>query len=281
MNRPPAPTGLYVLRAVVLALAGASIALSSWLTRDDRGSVASAQAESTFACPMHPHVLGAAPSECPICGMALERREGRGAPMPQGGMSPSSFLLRPAVPRLTRYDLVTARRLKVARVVAAPAWLESADEGEALVYRDEATAGADARFAPARAGAGEIVARLAIELAEPWDELFIRVRFHLAPGDPPRGPGEVGWLRISIEGKAVTVPYSAVLESPRGPEIFVASADGRTLTHRAVDVSRLYFGQATAVAGLAEGEAVAQFPFAMAAEERLSPTSRDRAQAPP
>ena len=41
------------------------------------GSAAGPNAKTEYVCPMHPEIVRASPGACPICGMALEPRDGR------------------------------------------------------------------------------------------------------------------------------------------------------------------------------------------------------------
>jgi len=48
------------------------------LDRDEKKTASAAQTGIEYTCPMHPEIVRSEPGACPICGMALEPREGMG-----------------------------------------------------------------------------------------------------------------------------------------------------------------------------------------------------------
>jgi multidrug efflux pump subunit AcrA (membrane-fusion protein) len=148
--------------------------------------------------------------------------------------------------------------------VRAPAWLESEGTLTAHLYADELAAlepGAQGIFSPAIAPAVHVRAVLSPDTPSPWDCCTSRVHFHLdadAANAPMLRLGLAGWLRLAPKFRhAVMVPSTAVLQSPAGPYVFVASADRRSWVPRAVSVGKVLFGNAVVVSGVREQESVA------------------------
>ena len=111
------------------------------------------------------------------------------------------------------------------------------------------------------------------EPPSPWDRSTSRVRFRVVPHPkaPPPPPGEVGWVRLAPSKLQLqVVPYSAVLEAADGPYVLVASADGRTLTKRSVEIGRVLGGVAVVLSGLRNQERIlVRSAFFVDAERRL------------
>jgi hypothetical protein len=66
------------------------------------------------------------------------------------------------------------------------------------------------------------------------------------------------------------VPAQAVLASASGPYVLIASADGRSVSRRAVQIGKEFFGLDAVVSGLAAGERIAvDNAFFLDADRRL------------
>jgi hypothetical protein len=235
-------------------------------------------AADVYDCPMHPEVTTPGPGDCPICRMALQPRRGRSQPA-TGAVAAAAHATAEQVslpPGISPPDIGKATRLFVSQELRAPAWLEGEAVG-ALFYLDEiALLGPGERgvFRPAASAAADAGAPIEVEVTGEapvrWDASTARVRLRPAAGAPLR-QGEVGWVEFGTrQHKALVVPASAVLQSPSGPSVFVASADGRTFTKRSIETGRILFGFATVVSGVREGQAlIAHRPIFVENERRL------------
>ena len=257
-------------RVVVVGIAAAA-ALAALLVglRHGRDIAPAGDRGPTFSCPMHPQVVAPIAGECPICRMALTAR---GA---VSGASVDTFSLPERMPALLESDLVAARRRPLSRAVIAPAEIDRLGAGWALLRRGDWQPGQRAGYRSTAAAASQVIdVRLSTEPPAPGqptgDETF-KVRFDVVAGAAPR-EGEAGWLSLPERRQdALTIPVGAVLDTPAGAFVFVASANRRTFTRRRIETGRLASGLATVVSGLREGEKVAAVPFSFAAERELDP----------
>jgi len=170
-----------------------------------------------------------------------------------------------AVSRVKRFD--TSQEMRFS------AWAESRDAGIALVYKDQAkllVAGEEGQFASLN-GPGAISAvRVGSEPPEPWDGSTVRVRLHAAPGVtlPANGTGSVKFG--TRERKDLVIREGAVLRSPEGPYVLVATNDRHTLTKRRIEVGSIVYGYASVISGLKEDEwVVALHAFELDTARRL------------
>ena len=139
------------------------------------------------------------------------------------------------------------------------AWAESRDEGVALVYKDQAkllVPGEAGQFWSLSAPGPGIAVRLGNEPAEPWDGSTVRVHIHAAPGAtlPANGTGSVKFA--TREREDLVIREAAVLRSPEGPYVLVATNDRHTLTKRRIEVGSIVYGYASVISGLKEDESV-------------------------
>ncbi|MBK7397989.1 MAG: efflux RND transporter periplasmic adaptor subunit [Myxococcales bacterium] len=81
---PPGHRAMAVVRWLLVLVMAAVAFLSVGYALDLRHSHATEGAE-TWYCPMHPAVVQAGPGECPICGMALVKRDAATAPVSHVG----------------------------------------------------------------------------------------------------------------------------------------------------------------------------------------------------
>src|SRR5262249_11421437 len=129
--------------------------------------------------------------------------------------------------------------------------------------------------------------RLAVTRAaappEAWDQATARVRFRL-DGDVARpGPGGAGWLSLPAETRPLlAIPDAAVLVSPEGASVLVASPDGRSFSKRRVELGRAFYGLSVVVSGLGAGERIAvESAFLLEAERRLRGGAPEAGGGPP
>jgi cobalt-zinc-cadmium efflux system membrane fusion protein len=163
------------------------------------------------------------------------------------------------------------RERPIAREVVAAAWVESPGTIAANLYRDElALLEGNAEGTFVRSGAAESAIRVRLGAdATAWDAETVRVRLHAPAGAAPIGA--MGWVRFaSRTRKMLAVPLSAVLQSPSGAYVLVASVDRRTFTKRPIEIGRFLYGYAPVLSGLANGERIAVMEtFFLDAERRL------------
>ena len=256
---------MFVVRVLILLVAAGGVLAAFSIGRKDVGGPASGKASETFTCPMHPEVIATIRgSTCPICRMALV------SSAPAGGAK--EYTLPPDRPSLPEQDLAPVKRRRLSREITAPGWLDSGDTGWALLHRGEAMPGDVARFLPAGADpAAEVAVQIAADTPERWDDAVVSVRFHVARGAGALPLNQVGWLKLGERAfDGVTVPVSAIVNSPEGPCVLVAKEDGRTLVRRPIEVGRYIGGQAPVASGVREGErVVARNASFLAAEQRL------------
>ena len=254
-------------RLLLLLLAAGAVVSAFLLARGHDRTNSSAQGR--YVCPMHPEVTSAIPAQCPICSMALERVDRAPA------AAAASYSL-PELDRLPNHTLVTANpeRRVFAQEMRVPAWVEATGLVGALLYNDEMTdlsPGDRALFFRAVTPAVGYDVRLAADPPAAWDRSTSRVRFHTSAA--ALRPGEVGWLTLPARSRDVLViPLTAVVNSPRGPYVLVASADGNTFTKRPVQIGRTVRGFVVVVGGVREQDrVVVGNTFFLDAERRLQP----------
>jgi hypothetical protein len=258
-------------RAALVVLAAAAVVTGFVVTR--KRAPEPAASSVVYMCPMHPAVISAAPGECPICRMALEPKTAAAAAEP-----PSLTL--PRGKKLAGFDSVS--RVKIfenAFEMRAWAWADGRDAGVALYPRDQA-----AMLKPGEAGLFEpesgprgpnphgIKVHVAERPPEPWDDATVLVRFRL---DDHAGaalePKEIGSVKFATRLRNdLVVKESAIIQSPEGPYVLIASEDRRTFTKRPVQIGSTLYEYASVVGGAHEDEyAVAQHTFVLDAERRL------------
>jgi hypothetical protein len=269
---------IVVARALLVALAAAAVVTGFALTR--KSAPRPVASGLVYTCPMHPAMTSATPGECPICRMALERQAASG-PVGQAGApaEPPSLTLRPGI-RLAGFDSVSrVKKFESAFTMRTWAWAESRDVGVALYPRDQAEMlkpGEEGLFEPESGPRGPhphgIKVRVADRAAEPWDAATVLIRFRL---DRQAGaeltPNEIGSVKFGTRLRnGLVVRESAIIQSPEGPYVLIASQDRRTFTKRPVQIGSILYDYGHVVGGAREDEyAVAQHTFVLDTERRL------------
>jgi hypothetical protein len=256
MNRRSGSTAAIVAtRFLLVAIAAGGLVVAVVARRgNDAPAAAAASAQPSFVCPMHPDVKSSSPGDCPICRMALE-------PMANVAMAePAALQLATVSRELRAFDAVSrVKRFGTSQEMRFAAWAESRDEGIALVYKDQAkllVPGEEGQFWSISAPGPGIAVRVGSEPPEPWDRSTVRVRLHAAPGVtlPANGTGSVKFATRLRDD--LVIREGAILRSPEGPYVLVATNDRHTLTKRRIEVGSIVYGYASVISGLKEDESV-------------------------
>jgi hypothetical protein len=266
---PPPPvesTGArFVMLGRVALLLAALAAVAGGLLIGRRSAPVPAAADAPYLCPMHREVRAGAPGSCPICGMALERREAAAPGEP---------------PELTPYGVRTVLARAGMREIRAPARADGARVVIALVRRDELAALASdehGSFEPAGAGTAPVAVERRRDAPRPWDDDTVELSFDLDRGAPNLAPGVAGSVAFAPRRQRIAVvPETALLQAPEGPFLLVASHGDRVFTWRKVSIGRVTLGNVPIVDGVAAGERIATRRISfLEAERRLrDPASR-------
>jgi hypothetical protein len=265
---------------LVLALAAAALAAAVAIGLNGR-EADQAAAAVRYACPMHPEVRASAPGECPICRMALER-VGRQAPatMRAAAVESADFAAVENVRRHNIVDFVRRHSLLVPlRELRGPASVGADGEVTALFYDDQIAALEDGEtgiFTPTAAPNVEITLRRVAGAPERWDDSTARIRFHPVAGrsEVALPAGEVGWVELAPRQRQVlTVPASAVVQSPEGPYVLAWTHSGFNFEKRPIRLGETFLKQGLAVvlSGLSANErVVGRATFFLEADRRAS-----------
>jgi hypothetical protein len=261
-------TAIVATRLVLVAMAVGALVAGLVARRVSDAPAATASTRSSFVCPMHPEVTSSSPGDCPICRMAL-------APIANVATAePVALQLATVSKELRAFDAVSrVKRFETAQEMRAAAWAESPDAGIALVYKDQAkllVPGEEGQFWSLSVPGPGLAVRVGNEPPEPWDGSTVRVRIHALPGVtlPANGTGSVKFA--TRERKDLVIREGAVLRSPEGPYVLVATNDRHTLTKRRIEVGSIVYGYAAVISGLKEDEwVVALHAFALDTARRL------------
>jgi hypothetical protein len=240
---PPVVAG----RILLLAAAGAALVFGIFHARsNDRAAAAVMQ---QYVCPMHPQIKSHAPSDCPICNMALV---------------PVAEAL-PDAPANNERVIAEAQTRTVARAVRAGAWVGADGKGRVLLYKDDLVglaAEEPARFFGRKWPNMPFEAHIITADEAPRDNSTVEVAFRLdRPEDHPRegvGLMDVGSMLITVRArKLLVVPTSAVLYWANSPYVLMQNAMGDGFQKRLVQVGRILdSGYEAERAGRAEGATV-------------------------
>lgn len=280
-ERPTVSRSFIVASRILLLLiaAGALVAAVVVTARDRRVG----NSDAHYACPMHPEVRAPQPGQCPICGMALEPLRGDPTtPMPNRetlGMAEMA-----AVENVRKHNIIDFVRKRSLlfneRELRGPACVESDGVITAVLYNDQIDALAadeSGSFALAEAPKITFPVRRTADPWTGWDRSTSRLRFRLDAGGAARAgdslqPGQVGWLELAPRPRQVlTVPTSAVLQSPDGPYVLV-SVGGFRFEKRSIEIGETFLkeGFAVVLSGLHVNErVVARATFFLDADRRL------------
>jgi hypothetical protein len=276
---------ILALRVGLLLMAGAAVGVGvlGWNDHAPRTELA------RYVCPMHPAVRAKVAGDCPICGMALEPlvpvAGDADAVALGGGMSGMPDLT--AVDNIRKHrilDVIRRRSLPAnIRELRAPALVASDGDVQAIFYDDQIAA-MDAGETGVLSATGDASASFSVIRAatagERVDRSTSRVHFRLLPGAPRPAPGLTGWLVLAPRVREVlTVPASALLQSPRGTYVLVWSGADR-FDKREIEIGETFLKQGFAVvlSGLQlHDRVVSRAAFFLDAERRL----RQGDQVPP
>ena len=256
-------------RVALVAIAAGGLVVAVVARRGSNApAAAAASAQPSFVCPMHPEVKSSSPGDCPICRMALE-------PIANVATAePPALELATVAKELRAFDAVSrVKRFGTSQEMRFVAWAESRDQCIALVYKDQAkllAPGEEGQFWVLSAPGPGIAVRVGNEPPEAWDASTVRVRLHVAPGAtlPANSTGSVKFAtRLRHD---LVIREGAVLRSPEGPYVLVATNDRHTLTKRRIEVGSIVYGYASVISGLKEDESiVALHAFALDTARRL------------
>jgi hypothetical protein len=262
---------IVVTRFALVAIAAGGLVVAVVARRVGSGpAAAAASAQPSFVCPMHPEVKSSSPGDCPICRMALEPI----ADVARVETEPAALQLATVAKELRAFDAVSrVKRFETSQEMRFAAWAESPDAGIAVVHKDQAkllVPGEEGLFWSLSAPGPGIGVRVGDEPPEPWDQSTVRVRFRAAAGValPANGTGSVKFA--TRERKDLVIREGAVLRSPEGPYVLVATNDRHTLTKRRIEVGSIIYGYASVISGLKEDEwVVALHAFALDTARRV------------
>ncbi|MEP6652037.1 MAG: heavy metal-binding domain-containing protein [Myxococcales bacterium] len=283
---PEAPAGFrpftVAVRVLLLLLAAGAATLAVAIAVRDR---AGGEASIRYACPMHAQVRAAGPGECPICRMALE-------PVGRGAASPSlremaAMADMNAVENVRKHNIVDFVRRRTplfnGRELRGPAWIARPGIVEVVLYKDQIEAlSADeiGTFTPTATPAARLEVQRTAEPPAAWDRSTSLLRFRIREGTrakstartPPAPGGEAGWLELEPRPREVlTVPASAVVQSPEGPYV-LAWIGGFSFEKRPIEIGETFLKQGFAVvlSGLRPNErVVSRATFFIDADRRI------------
>ena len=227
------------------------------------------QPGARYVCPMHPDVKSDAPSDCSICGMALELVSSPGGATPMAAAEAEV----PASPT-ARNSFKPVVQHVFSQAIEAPAWVDGERQIRALLYNDE-LAGLSAEThltAVFAAGGAPLDVVRSAEPALPWDEATTLVAFRIESREPLLpARASVGKLLLPARRRAaLVVPEAALLAQAGGPYVLVRTSGADTLEQRDVTVGKVQYDMATVVRGLSPHDPVAvRNAFLLDAERRF------------
>lgn len=218
---------------------------------------AATSAEARYACPMHPEITSQGPSDCSLCGMALE-------------LVASKKSEPKAVPRKPRYGADPVRGHVLTAGIEGPAWVEGAGIVAALLYADQLASLAKEDRAVFASPAGGVEVAWTGEAPAPKDDSTSVIRLQPTSSNAALpGPGALGRVAFEKKNRSVlVVPSSSVLVSREGPYVLVAIAED-AYEARPIRVGEAFNGLTTVVSGVRPRElVVSQNAFFLDAERR-------------
>jgi hypothetical protein len=267
-------------RILLLVLASAAVATAALIALEGRRS---AGPGIEYVCPMHPEVRAAEPGPCPICRMALEP-VARGPAANVHASELPGLVDTTAVDNVRKHKIIEFSRKRSllfdTRDLRAPASVDADGVVTALYYDDQIAAlaaGEKGTFSPADAPDVRFPVRRTADAPVPWDHSTSRVRFRLeqdrrrrSPSRP--APGQAGWLEVPRKPREVlTVPSSAVLQSPEGPYVLTPTGP-YSFAKRRIEIGETFLkhGFVVVLSGLRVHEpVVSRATFFLDAERRL------------
>ncbi len=266
----------FVVAARVALLLAAATAVVVAITVRMRARDPAVLGPARYVCPMHPEVAAPAPGACPICRMALEAV---GPSRPVSRRERADVEDFAAVENIRKHNIVDFVRRQTplfnAREMRGPAWVGDDGVLTAIFYKDQVAAlgaGESGLFALSRDPRQVTPAHRAAAVPVAWDESTEAVKFEFPRNAAPFPAGTVGWLELGRRPREmVTVPASAVVQSPEGPYVLV-STGGFAFEKRPIEIGETFAKQGFAVvlAGLHVNErVVARATFFVDANRRL------------
>jgi hypothetical protein len=267
---------VFLFRVLLLVVAAGAMATAVVLSQGR----ASVDPSVRYVCPMHAEVVAAEAGQCPICQMALEPvRANSTAGTGHDEMSDAADMR--AVENLRRHDVIDFARTRSLLLdqqeLRAPAWVETDGTIAAIFYNDQIEALApDERgsFAPTHAPGRTVAVRRVSDSTTPWDRSTSQIRFR--PNPPEKGraspqPGWAGWVELARKPRHVlTVPSTAVLQSPEGPYVLMPTK-GFELAKRRVEIGETIATTSVVLSGLRPHDrVVSRAAFFLDAERRQS-----------
>jgi len=269
-------------RILLLVLASAAVAAAALIGLEGRRRAAPG---IEYVCPMHLEVRAAAPGPCPICHMALEpvaRGPATGAPDAPGLVDTT------AVDNVRKHKIIEYSRKRAllfdSRDLRAPASVDADGVVTALYYDDQIAAlaeGEKATFSPSDAPDVHFPVRRTADAPVAWDRSTSRVRFRLDVARARRtrpAPGRTGWLTVPRKPREVlTVPSSAVLQSPEGPYVLTPTGP-YSFAKRRIEIGETFLkhGFVVVLSGLRVHEpVVSRATFFLDADRRLGASAAE------
>jgi len=275
-ERAGSPRLILGLRVALLLIAAAAATVAATAGLRGRDTVT----DIRYACPMHAEVRSAAPGECPICRMALERIGFVPGAAAKPYLDVAGTIDLRAIDNVKKHNIVDFVRRhalpSVLRDLRGPAWVDDDGTIAAIYYNDQIQAiapGDLGTFALGDAPESRFAARRTDDAPVAWDRSTSRIRFRGESGTAPPTPGQTGWLEVTPRPRQVlSVSSSAVLQAPEGPYVLAWSGHGYDFVKRPIEIGETFLKQGLTVvlSGLQPNDRViARATFFVDADRRL------------